>query len=472
MANNAPFILTITFTTSTMQIALVPVSRFFPFLLFAVLLGLLACESPPPEDTPTPDLTPRQAYLAALDSNGLGQTQMAQTWQQAGEKALQDSVLLDMPFQETGYFRAEVPAAFTYRLTLQTGELLHINLSGQPDSTLFFVDFFREAATDSSSHLEYLFSAENYQADSLHYEANQSGTYLLRLQPELLASGRFTIQLIVQPAYGVFPVSGKGNPDIWSSFGDPRDGGRRTHKGIDIFARRGTPTLASVDGVVRRVRDRGLGGKQVWLYDEARKQSLYYAHLDSQLVSEGQRVMAGDTLGTVGNTGNARTTSPHLHFSIYRRGDGAIDPKPFVAYRPQQAPRITADLNRLGKLSRVRQGNAQLRAAPHPRAPKRGILDRHFPLEIIAASKYWYRVRQPDGQSGYLPVRYVEEASRAIERLTIDRPGELRDAPHPAAAAVASLPENTQVDVIGSNGAYKLVRAAQGITGWMAGEDK
>ena len=397
---------------------------------------------------------------------------MVQTWQQAGQKALQDSILLEIPFQETGYFRAETPSAFTYRLTLQTGERLHINLSGQPDSTLFFVDFFREAAIDSSSHLEYLFSAEPDQVDSLHYEATESGTYLLRLQPELLASGRFTLQLIVQPAYGVFPVSGKGNPDIWSSFGDPRDGGRRTHKGIDIFARRGTPTLASVDGVVRNVRDQGLGGKQVWLYDEARKQSLYYAHLDSQLVSEGQRVRAGDTLGLVGNTGNARTTRPHLHFSIYRRGEGAIDPKPFVAYRPQQAPRVTADLNRLGTLSRVRGSNARLRAAPHPRAGEHTTLNRHFPLQIIAASKYWYRVRQPNGLSGYLPVGNLEDATRAIQRLTIDRPGELRNAPHPAAAAVASLPENIHVEVVGVNGKYQLVRNDYGVTGWMRRPDE
>jgi len=397
---------------------------------------------------------------------------MAQSWQQVGTRALQDSVLLTSPFREIGYFRAETPTAFTYRLSLQTGELLYINLSQQPDSILLFVDFFREETTDSTAYLQHLFSAENYQADSLHYEADQHGTYLLRLQPELLASGRFTIELLVQPAYGVFPVSGKGNPDIWSSFGDPRDGGRRTHKGIDIFARRGTPTLASVDGIVRRVRDRGLGGKQVWLYDEIRNQSLYYAHLDSQLVQEGQRVRAGDTLGLVGNTGNARTTSPHLHFSIYRRGFGAIDPKPFVAYQPQQTPPVNADLNQLGQLSRIRATSVRLRAAPHPRARERATLDRHFPLEIIAASKYWYRVRQPNGQSGYLPVRNLEQTTRAIKQLTTNRPDELRNAPHPEAVVIANLPENSQVAVIGVNGSYQLVKTGNGVTGWMSGKSE
>ena len=57
----------------------------------------------------------------------------------------------------------------------------------------------------------------------------------------------------------------------------------------------------------------------MWLRDNSGT-SFYYAHLDSQLVSEGQWVLPGDTLGLVGNTGNARATSPHLHFGVYASG--------------------------------------------------------------------------------------------------------------------------------------------------------
>jgi murein DD-endopeptidase MepM/ murein hydrolase activator NlpD len=54
------------------------------------------------------------------------------------------------------------------------------------------------------------------------------------------------------------------------------------------------------------------------MYDQKRRHSYYFAHLDSQYVRAGQRVKQGDTLGTVGNTGNARFTPAHLHFGIYQ----------------------------------------------------------------------------------------------------------------------------------------------------------
>lgn len=118
------------------------------------------------------------------------------------------------------------------------------------------------------------------------------------------------------PAY-LFPVAGADPGDVWSDFGDWRDGGRRVHHGIDIFAPRGTPALAAVDGLVARVGTRDRGGNIVTVYDEVNDIVLYYAHLDEAFVSYGQRVAAGQPIGTVGNTGNAVTTPPHLHLGLY-----------------------------------------------------------------------------------------------------------------------------------------------------------
>jgi murein DD-endopeptidase MepM/ murein hydrolase activator NlpD len=117
---------------------------------------------------------------------------------------------------------------------------------------------------------------------------------------------------------------------VGSSFGSARDSGRRRHEGIDIFAPRGTPVIAAVDGWVTRQTSNRLGGKVVWLWAPARRVSLYYAHLDEHAVTPGERVTAGDIIGYVGNTGNARHTPAHLHFGVYAALAGAVDPSPFV----------------------------------------------------------------------------------------------------------------------------------------------
>ncbi len=129
------------------------------------------------------------------------------------------------------------------------------------------------------------------------------------MQPEIGATSDFSLKVYKEPVY-TFPVADKGNAAVQSFWGAARDGGRRSHEGIDIFAPRGTPVVAAVEGHVSSTGNRGLGGKQVWLRDSERGNSLYYAHLDSIIARPGMRVSPGDTLGLVGNTGNARTTPP------------------------------------------------------------------------------------------------------------------------------------------------------------------
>src|SRR5690606_40254314 len=129
---------------------------------------------------------------------------------------------------------------------------------------------------------------------------------------------------IVSQGILAFPIANKSTQNIASFWGDPRDGDARKHEGGDVFASRGTPVVAASAGRVRRVGDNRLGGKVVWLSSSELGHSQYYAHLDSQLVNVGQSVSAGDTIGLVGNTGNAITTAPHLHFGIYRSGRGAV----------------------------------------------------------------------------------------------------------------------------------------------------
>ena len=123
------------------------------------------------------------------------------------------------------------------------------------------------------------------------------------------------------------PVQGVAPRQVADTFGAPR-GADRTHEGVDIFAARGTPVASTTRGVVLAIRERGLGGRQVWVLGPAGERH-YYAHLDdwAPALAEGHVVQPGTPLGTVGNTGNARTTPPHLHYGVYG-SEGALDPLP------------------------------------------------------------------------------------------------------------------------------------------------
>ncbi|HVE73314.1 MAG TPA: M23 family metallopeptidase [Thermoanaerobaculia bacterium] len=127
------------------------------------------------------------------------------------------------------------------------------------------------------------------------------------------------------------PVVGIQAYDLSNSWGAARDGGRRKHKGIDIFAPKGTAIVAVADGIISYLGDQPKGGLCLWLATEAGT-SFYYAHLDRWAagIYEGMEVRSGDLLGYVGNTGNAKTTPPHLHFGV-NDNDEMVNPYPILA---------------------------------------------------------------------------------------------------------------------------------------------
>jgi murein DD-endopeptidase MepM/ murein hydrolase activator NlpD len=147
-------------------------------------------------------------------------------------------------------------------------------------------------------------------------------------------TGQALVRYHEPPMEVVVPVAGVTPRSLRSSWGDPRPG-HRTHEGIDIFARRGTPVVAATEGQVVRVGRNSLGGKVVWVAG-AGARLYYYAHLDRYAdgLAVGTRVKAGEVLGYVGNTGNARTTPPHLHFGVYpaERAFRAVDPAPILRH--------------------------------------------------------------------------------------------------------------------------------------------
>lgn len=126
------------------------------------------------------------------------------------------------------------------------------------------------------------------------------------------------------------PVVGVQPDDLYNSWGQARDGGRRRHKGIDIFAPKGTAVVAVADGIISYIGEQPKGGLCLWLTTE-NGTSFYYAHLDRWAAGlfEGMEVRSGDLLGYVGNTGNAKTTPPHLHFGV-NDNDEMVNPYPIL----------------------------------------------------------------------------------------------------------------------------------------------
>jgi murein DD-endopeptidase MepM/ murein hydrolase activator NlpD len=127
----------------------------------------------------------------------------------------------------------------------------------------------------------------------------------------------------------VFPVDGvHGTRGYIGEFGAPRDGGR-THEGFDVVAACGTPLVAVRTGrVLQTGYDPVLYGNYLLIHGEGEQRSYFYAHMrHPPQVRRGEEVYAGEPVGVVGETGNARTVGCHLHFEIHVHGT-AIDPEP------------------------------------------------------------------------------------------------------------------------------------------------
>jgi hypothetical protein len=137
----------------------------------------------------------------------------------------------------------------------------------------------------------------------------------------------------------VFPVAGGAS---WTdTFGAPRVG--HTHAGEDLFAPKMRPLVSTVDGVVDRMgRSTGISGNYVVINND-RPGTDDGANLDLDAfppgIYPGAKVFSGQTIGYLGDSGNAETTPPHLHFEI-RLPDGTpINP----TSRLQSAVQYTLD---------------------------------------------------------------------------------------------------------------------------------
>jgi murein DD-endopeptidase MepM/ murein hydrolase activator NlpD len=119
-------------------------------------------------------------------------------------------------------------------------------------------------------------------------------------------------------------------PRFINDWGFPRGGGTRQHQGNDLFAPHGAPAYAFTDGTVTRHWYNAVGGTSLYLLGDDGNQ-YYYTHLSGYVgsVPPGTRVFAGQHIAFNGNSGNARTTPPHIHFEIRVGGPSGTKTNPF-----------------------------------------------------------------------------------------------------------------------------------------------
>jgi hypothetical protein len=160
----------------------------------------------------------------------------------------------------------------------------------------------------------------------------------------------------------LFPVVGAVS--YTDDFGQPRPGG--THQGNDLLADKRAPAVAVEPGVAKYWTTSANAGCMLYLYGDSG--TMYeYIHLNNDLtsgndntgtctkgvsyaVADGARVVAGQTIGYVGDSGDANGIHPHLHFAVHPSGKQAVDPFPFI----KKAPHLLVTAPAAGKTFTLR----------------------------------------------------------------------------------------------------------------------
>ncbi|HUQ53323.1 MAG TPA: M23 family metallopeptidase [Gammaproteobacteria bacterium] len=281
---------------------------------------LLIGSSSPPSSLPLDRAGQGEARVSGADAT----VTPGEQWFKAMRTALDEPLRVDIPFAERTQADGRA-TAFSFKAA--AGQTLEITVASGADAADdgIYVEVFRVVDVLGEGLHERL-AALRPTATSLRTRLPSDGTYHVLVQGGSASASprRFTVEL---GAALPFPVVGAHEDAIRSLFGASRDSGERNHLGVDIFVQRLTPVLAVAAGRAMPRKD-ALGGNTVWLNTPGT--SYYYAHLDRVAVREEQQVKVGDVLGYVGNTGNARHVSSHLHFGVYRWGKEPIDPLPLI----------------------------------------------------------------------------------------------------------------------------------------------
>ena len=193
--------------------------RLLPIVLLAAWVG--GCTGVGPTSGLLRSASPHEQYGQSLKAAKLDQAALGADWLAAAERALRDSLKITVPYRESGYFPASKAFAVGYRMDAQRGDrfLVRVETQGQKPVQVFIDVLALESRNRTS-----LVATAKADTNVLAWEPRRTQTYLIRIQPELLRSARYTLSITREPALS-FPVQGRDSRQISSFFGVPRDGG-------------------------------------------------------------------------------------------------------------------------------------------------------------------------------------------------------------------------------------------------------
>lgn len=142
-----------------------------------------------------------------------------------------------------------------------------------------------------------------------------------------------------------FPLEPQENGFVIKSlFGfrvDPFNQKVKFHKGIDIAAKVGTPIISTAYGIITNISESKTGYGNMVIIEHSYGFESLYAHLSQILVTKGERVIPGQTIGLMGESG--RATGSHLHYEIHKNGV-SLNPKNNILLKIKVVEKTTANL--------------------------------------------------------------------------------------------------------------------------------
>lgn len=188
----------------------------------------------------------------------------------------------------------------------------------------------QESLTEKSEELAATRGRLDHERDVIQARFNLTDKRYRELKHKLAAAARRA----ARNKYGKVVISADGMTcpiaaphSFIDSWGFPRSGGR-THEGTDMMADMGAPVVAITDGAITYSGVGSLSGNWLILTGDDGHDYMYM-HNRENLVTSG-RVKVGEQIATVGDTGNAQGTSPHVHFEYHPNGGGPVNPYPLL----------------------------------------------------------------------------------------------------------------------------------------------